>query len=359
MKQDIMKSKIMIVISGLIIGIFAVVLVVYGNPKNMGFCIACFLRDIAGSLGFHQAPVVQYMRPEIIGLVLGAFIAAFAGREFSPRAGSSPMTRFILGICVMVGALVFLGCPLRMILRIGGGDLNAVVGLVGFVAGIFGGTLFLRKGYSLKRAYPLPRLEGALYPAGNLLLFGLFLAVPSIFIFSKMGPGSMHAPVIMSLSFGLIIGFLAQKTRFCTLAGFRDTFLFKDFYMLFGLLAVVFTVMIGNMITGNFHLSFTDQPIAHSDGLWNFLGMALVGLGSALLGGCPLRQLILSGEGNTDSVVTVLGLVAGSAICHNFKIASTPEGPSQYGPTAVIACLAIVIIIALYNTLLANRKKGD
>ncbi|MFR6395122.1 MAG: hypothetical protein ACLUNQ_08625 [Oscillospiraceae bacterium] len=37
----------------------------------------------------------------------------------------------------MIGALAFLGCPLRMVLRIGGGDLNAVVGLVGFTLGIF------------------------------------------------------------------------------------------------------------------------------------------------------------------------------------------------------------------------------
>ena len=46
---------------------------------------------------------------------------------------------------VMIGALVFLGCPLRMMIRIGGGDLNAIVGLVGFVVGIFVGTLFLRE----------------------------------------------------------------------------------------------------------------------------------------------------------------------------------------------------------------------
>ena len=47
----------------------------------------------------------------------------------------------------MIGALMFLGCPLRMMIRIGGGDLNAIVGLVGFVVGIFIGTLFLKKGF--------------------------------------------------------------------------------------------------------------------------------------------------------------------------------------------------------------------
>ena len=81
---------------------------------------------------------MQYVRPEIIGLVLGAFAMSLIGREFRPRAGSSPATRFVLGAFVMIGALVFLGCPLRMVLRLGGGDLNAVVGLLGFVLGLLG-----------------------------------------------------------------------------------------------------------------------------------------------------------------------------------------------------------------------------
>lgn len=40
----------------------------------MAFCIACFVRDTAGALGMHQAEVVQYARPEIIGLVLGSLL---------------------------------------------------------------------------------------------------------------------------------------------------------------------------------------------------------------------------------------------------------------------------------------------
>ena len=72
-----MKKHFMIILTGIAIGVAAIVLVRYGNPGNMGFCIACFLRDIAGALKLHTVPVVQYMRPEILGLVLGAFVMAF------------------------------------------------------------------------------------------------------------------------------------------------------------------------------------------------------------------------------------------------------------------------------------------
>lgn len=36
------KVNWLVVIAGTIVGIAAVLLTVLGNPKNMGFCIACF-----------------------------------------------------------------------------------------------------------------------------------------------------------------------------------------------------------------------------------------------------------------------------------------------------------------------------
>ena len=91
------------IFAGLIIGVIASLLVLFGNPKNMGFCIACFLRDTAGALGLHSAEAVQYIRPEIIGLVLGSFIVALCRREFSAKGGSAPVTRLVLGFFVMIG----------------------------------------------------------------------------------------------------------------------------------------------------------------------------------------------------------------------------------------------------------------
>ena len=43
------KRNWLVILTGLIVGAAAVVLTALGNPKNMGFCIACFERDIAGA----------------------------------------------------------------------------------------------------------------------------------------------------------------------------------------------------------------------------------------------------------------------------------------------------------------------
>lgn len=357
------KTYVGIIATGAVIGLIAVALVVLGNPKNMGFCIACFLRDIAGSTKLHTAPIVQYFRPEIVGLVIGAMAMALIGKEFSPKGGSAPVTRFFLGAFVMIGALVFLGCPLRMVLRIGGGDLNAVVGLIGFAAGILVGIFFLNKGFSLKRTYKLPVSEAFVFPAGLVLLFALFLIVPSLFVFSESGPGSMHAPVIIALIAGLVVGALCQKSRMCMVAGIRDLVLFKDWKLLLGFVTIIIAALIGNLVTGNFNLGFAGQPVAHSVHLWNFMGMLIVGFGSVLLGGCPLRQLILTGEGNTDSAVTVLGYIAGAAFAHNFSLAGSAAsadsigGPSINGKVAVIIGLVVMLAIAALNTAKAWRCK--
>ena len=248
--MDLKKEKITIVIAGLIIGVIAAALVFFGNPVNMGFCIACFLRDTAGALGLHRAGAVQYIRPEIIGLVLGSFAMALAKKEFSARGGSAPLTRFVLGFFVMIGCLMFLGCPFRMILRLAGGDLNALLGLAGFVAGILVGVVFLNRGYSLGRTFKQPVLEGAAFPAVQVVMLVLLVAAPAFIFFSEAGagPGALHAPILISLIAGLVVGALAQRTRLCMVGGIRDMALFRESKLLLGFVAIFASALVCNLI---------------------------------------------------------------------------------------------------------------
>ena len=87
-------SKKKLALAGALCGVIAAVLAYFGNPANMAICVACFIRDTAGALKMHQAAVVQYARPEIIGIVVGAFVISAATKEYRSTAGSSPMTRF-------------------------------------------------------------------------------------------------------------------------------------------------------------------------------------------------------------------------------------------------------------------------
>ena len=349
-----------IISAGAVIGILAPVLQKLGNPGNMSICVACFERDISGALGLQRAATVQYIRPEIIGFVLGSLVAAYIFGEFRARAGSAPIVRFLLGGFAMIGALAFLGCPWRATLRLAGGDLNALLGIAGLIAGIGIGTVFLKNGYTLGRSTKTYTAVGWVLPG---LMIGLLilLVVQPVFseggpiFFSTKGPGSMHAPLLISLGIGLLVGFIAQRTRFCTMGAVRDVILMRDFHLVSGVAALLVAAFAMNLALGQFNLGFTGQPIAHSSHLWNFLGMTLSGLAFSLAGGCPGRQLFLSGEGDGDAAVFVLGMITGAAFAHNLSLAGSADsvvdgavkvgGLTPYGMGAVLIGLAVCLAV--------------
>ena len=49
--ENFLSSTKGVLLAGGIIGILASLLQYLGNPGNMGICVACFERDIAGALG--------------------------------------------------------------------------------------------------------------------------------------------------------------------------------------------------------------------------------------------------------------------------------------------------------------------
>lgn len=74
-------------------------------------------------------------------------------------------------------------------------------------------------------------------------------------------------------------------------------------------------------------------------------GMVVAGWGSVLLGGCPLRQLILASEGNVDSSVTLMGLLMGAGIVHNFGLA----GASDRVMPALLVCGVFLLFTSIIN----------
>lgn len=351
--KNVLATKRGIIAVGAVIGVLASLLQFWGNPANMGICVACFLRDTTGALGLHRAAVVQYIRPEIIGFILGSFVAAYLFKEFRPRSGSAPITRFVLGAFAMIGSLLFLGCPWRALLRLAGGDWNALFGLFGLAAGIWIGTQFLKKGYNLGATKPTYAAAGWIFPIIAAGLLVLMLLNPQIsgepqsgvLFYSVEGPGSMHAPLLISLVIGLGIGFLAQKSRFCTMGAVRDLILFKQTHLFSGLAALTVAAFIANLALKQFHPGFEGQPVAHTMYIWNFGGMVLAGLAFTLAGGCPGRQLFLSGEGDGDAAIFVIGMIVGAAFAHNFGLASSGAGATPAGIKALFIGLAVCLSI--------------
>ncbi|MDO9081675.1 MAG: YedE family putative selenium transporter [Humidesulfovibrio sp.] len=360
-RKSLFAGKGEILLAGAVIGLTAVLLQYAGNPANMGVCVACFLRDIAGALGLHRAEPVQYLRPEIPAFVLGSLAAALFGGEFRSRAGSAPVLRFFLGMAAMAGALVFLGCPWRVLLRLAGGDGNALFGFAGLLSGVYVGHRFYKAGFGLPKSEGQSTFSGLVLPLVAVgLLAARFLLSPDPaagtitgnggWLWSSLkGPGAAHAPLLAALGGGLLIGVLAQRSRFCTVGSLRELFTLRQTHLIYGVVTFLLAAFIGNLVLGQFKPGFEGQPVAHTASLWNYLGMLVAGLAFSLAGGCPGRQLILAGEGSGDAGAFVLGMLTAGALAHNMGWASSPAGPGPNALAVVVVGLGFCLAVGFFN----------
>jgi hypothetical protein len=310
--------------------------------------------------------------------------------------------RFVLGFIFMVSALVFLGCTVRAWLRLGGGDLTALWGVLGIVAGVIIGIVVLRSGYNLGRAKAVAGPLGWIVPtiAVVLLVFALVTAygtkpefatltpangkavVPGRVVVTTEGkvikptdatlvdgavvaadgtvladakkvaatkpmPGGKRAPLWISLIAGLAIGVVAQRSRFCSVGGIRDAILVRRFDLLFGIVGLVVGATVVNLIFGQYNLGFANQPVAHNDALGSFVAMTLAGLSAVMLGGCPFRQTIMGSEGDADAAAAVVGMLVGAGFAHWALIASSPAGLTERAWPALGIMAVVLAVIAL------------
>lgn len=160
--------------------------------------------------------------------------------------------------------------------------------------------------------------------------------------------------VVLGIS-GIVVGFLAQRSRMCFVAGLRDWFLVRDRELLLGLFTFVITIW---FLTSLFsHLQLLRRGIPEygeieaarsvegvSRGLMKsgsakilekgaieslsprtnpfviatFGGGLFLGLISTMTGGCVLRQHVLCAQGNRNALFYILGFYFAVIVYYNF-----------------------------------------
>ncbi|HJJ48698.1 MAG TPA: YeeE/YedE thiosulfate transporter family protein [Methanocorpusculum sp.] len=143
---------------------------------------------------------------------------------------------------------------------------------------------------------------------------------------------------VATLVLGLIIGWLGQRTGFCSIGGIRDFILFRQTRLLKGFIALIVSAFVFYL------LGWLLCPAAYGDFFFvinkgfaaiggapagisitatvicMIVGGIVVGILGTLLGGCPLRQLVMTSEGNVKSGFFFIGLLIGAVVFSAFFV---------------------------------------
>lgn len=147
---------------------------------------------------------------------------------------------------------------------------------------------------------------------------------------------------IVTIILGIVIGWLGQRSGFCSIGGIRDFILFRQTRLLKGYIGLIISAFV-------FYLIFSlIVPSAFPNFFWlianaggalaaipgapgglsvvatiicMLVGGIFVGIIGTLLGGCPLRQLVMTSEGNVKSGFFVIGMLVGALVFSGFILA--------------------------------------
>ena len=131
-------------------------------------------------------------------------------------------------------------------------------------------------------------------------MFGITTAVAAFVTLVRMAASDRLLGIFWL--FGLVFGFVLQRSRFCFASAFRDLFLLGDARMMKGVLAGLamatggFTVLMARLLPevgfGSLPPGATVIPL----GIHTLLGWVLFGIGMVLAGGCTSWSLYQAGK---------------------------------------------------------------
>ncbi|HXF70196.1 MAG TPA: YeeE/YedE family protein [Thermoflexus sp.] len=113
--------------------------------------------------------------------------------------------------------------------------------------------------------------------------------------------------------FGVSLGVVMQRGRFCFASAFRDLYLLRDGRVVKGIIAGMAVATIGFTLLAYRIAPDLSRPVGNVTpvSLATFLGGLIFGIGMVLAGGCASGMLYRIGEGYIASIFTLIGAMIG------------------------------------------------
>ena len=302
-------------VAGILLAVSNILLFAYEKPWSAADGVRNWGDWVFNSLGLADTIIISpYLYSTSLlnfGVIAGAFAAALLAGQFRIQGASAfELLKGLVGGTLMgVGAAIAFGCNI-------GGFFSATSALsmagltmmAGLMIGVYIGLrlLILEVNHlEFASSAPAGKATGDGMLARNIqqklgiLVLVCGLAAATIY------DGFDYSVRAGFLLFGLVIGVVMQRSRFCFVKAFREPFLTGDGEMTKAVILAVVIGVLGFSILKWTDLKDWDAQVSSAFWLGSLLGGAIFGIGMSLSGGCATGCLWRAGEGQIKLWVAI------------------------------------------------------
>ncbi|MDH4247303.1 MAG: YeeE/YedE thiosulfate transporter family protein [Deltaproteobacteria bacterium] len=372
------------VTAGILLSLFNILLFAYAKPWNAAEGFLNWGQWMLTGFGVDSGMLVPVtlMTTSVtnLSLIAGAALSAMLSQEFFLRVPAGrDLARGLFGAVLMgIGAILGLGCTVGGFLTAYSAlSLGGVLMLAGLGLGAYLGLRLLL--WDMKRetpAAPKSRPESPLraqwtrvqpYVGLALTILVVALLIWDATEFTYSGITGRRSVLVF---FGLILGVVNQRSRFCFVRVFREPFMTGDAGMTKGAAAALLVGVVGFAVLKGGDIAdmrnMTMEVVNPTVWFGSLVGGLVFGIGMVLAGGCGTGSLWRAGEGQLKlwAVSIVFALSAGIS----FRVVNASGIRTLLGEKAVFVpdmmgwaggLLFLLVLPVVWYLLAAwNEKKG-
>ncbi|MEM2742227.1 MAG: YeeE/YedE thiosulfate transporter family protein [Nitrososphaeria archaeon] len=262
----------------------------------------------------------------IIGLFLGASVAAILSNEFKVRLPYSKIQAIEAvfgGILMSLGVVLAFGCNW-------GGFFSAITALslhgwamfLGLIIGGYLGQRYVKWKLSFETTYAKKAFKESLGGLEKRSFLGkgflkilfvieifIIMLLLSYYSYVQVADGSLYGVILL---FGIVVGIIIQRSRFCFATAFRDLIYGPEFFRSIRIhKGIILGLLVG--VAGGFVLKYRGYvdilnyvaPVS----FLNIVGGIIFALGTVLAGACASGILWRAGEGHVSALLAIFTAV--------------------------------------------------
>ncbi len=312
-------------VAGILLAVANILLFAYQKPWSAADGVRNWGDWVFNTVGLADKVIISpYLYSTSLlnfGVIGGAFAAALLAGQFRVQ-GAPPfelLKGLVGGILMGVGAAMAFGCNI-------GGFFSATSALslaglammAGLMIGVYIGLRLLilevtHLDFAASAPAPGAGKRGILANERNQKVLGM-LVLASGLVVALLYDGFDYSVRAGFLLFGLVIGMIMQRSRFCFVKAFREPFLTGDGEMTKAVILAVFIGVLGFSILKWTDLKDWDAQVSSAFWMGSLLGGIVFGVGMSISGGCATGCLWRAGEGQIKLWVAIAAFSLSGAL---------------------------------------------